>query len=631
MAGTHQTVSWTSFNVPGDVTIKLSIDGASTFPVELALNTANDGSETVTVPSARSTECRVRVESVSNTLIYGDNPGDFTIAVETAGPVIGQPTVTGGIAGQELTVGSLVTDNSGVADVTLYYRRGGEAPFASASMTGVGDTYQATVPPSGVTERGVDYYIKAIDIFANESWSAGKGAWHSVQVVVPGEGVARGAAQPAGSAQTAYRMVSIPLQADRNDVGSVLADDLGAYDNTKWRIFELKADQSYGELSATAPMIPGKAFWLITKDEGKVIDTGPGKSISTASPYGIPLHTGWNLVGNPYDYLVPAGKMTLASGDTVILRSYEGSWNNPVSNPVTAIEPFAGYALQASRVTILNVDGDLSTGPLPKAGSPAAALPAAAGAEPAWWLGIKAQCQEAFDIDNVAMVVEGSEREWDRNDLAEPPVIGDYVSVYFVHPEWGEHGGEYCVDARPEADKGEVWEFEVKTARQDQVELTCTGLENVPEDYGVLLVDDAIRVRHDLRTKPVYRFGSRGGGSGRRFALVVGEEDEVQRLLAARAGVPEFYVLLPNFPNPFNPTTSIVYGLPARSHVSIRVYSVLGQEVAVLLDGVAEEGYRMAEFDGRGLSTGTYYVRMTAGAVGGSQTFSAVGKILLLK
>ncbi|MEI7812497.1 MAG: hypothetical protein WCJ01_08735, partial [Ignavibacteria bacterium] len=57
-AGTQQTVRWTSSNVSGNVNIKLSLDGGAAYPVTLAANTVNDGTETVTVPDNPSGTCR---------------------------------------------------------------------------------------------------------------------------------------------------------------------------------------------------------------------------------------------------------------------------------------------------------------------------------------------------------------------------------------------------------------------------------------------------------------------------------------------------------------------------------------------------------------------------------------------
>jgi hypothetical protein len=79
MEGTMQTVSWASNGMSGGVNIMLSTDGGVTFPIVLASNTANDGRDTILVPNNSSNTCRVRVESVTNPSVFGDNPGNFTI------------------------------------------------------------------------------------------------------------------------------------------------------------------------------------------------------------------------------------------------------------------------------------------------------------------------------------------------------------------------------------------------------------------------------------------------------------------------------------------------------------------------------------------------------------------------
>lgn len=70
-----------------------------------------------------------------------------------------------------------------------------------------------------------------------------------------------------------------------------------------------------------------------------------------------------------------------------------------------------------------------------------------------------------------------------------------------------------------------------------------------------------------------------------------------------------------NFPNPFNPTTSIRYDLPASMQVTISVYDVIGRQVAVLVNGEMPAGQHTVQFDAGRLSSGTYLVRMQAGDV----------------
>jgi tetratricopeptide (TPR) repeat protein len=66
-----------------------------------------------------------------------------------------------------------------------------------------------------------------------------------------------------------------------------------------------------------------------------------------------------------------------------------------------------------------------------------------------------------------------------------------------------------------------------------------------------------------------------------------------------------------NYPNPFNPTTKISFSLKESGRVSLKVYDVLGKEVANLLDGVFESGKREVTFDANDLSSGIYFYRLT--------------------
>ncbi len=78
--------------------------------------------------------------------------------------------------------------------------------------------------------------------------------------------------------------------------------------------------------------------------------------------------------------------------------------------------------------------------------------------------------------------------------------------------------------------------------------------------------------------------------------------------------VPTVVTMRPNYPNPFNPSTVIEFGLPARQHVSVVVYNVLGMEVARLIDDVADEGWHRVTFDAGSLTSGVYIaVTRTAG------------------
>jgi parallel beta-helix repeat protein len=89
--------------------------------------------------------------------------------------------------------------------------------------------------------------------------------------------------------------------------------------------------------------------------------------------------------------------------------------------------------------------------------------------------------------------------------------------------------------------------------------------------------------------------------------------------------------LFTNYPNPFNPTTVIKYQLAANSQVALKVYDILGREVATLVDGLKEAGSYSATFDGTRLASGIYIIRLSATPEDGSKPFTQVKKMVLLR
>jgi hypothetical protein len=79
--GSTQTINWSSIGITGNVNIKLSIDGGSTYPLTLDTGTQNDGIQKIIVPNNPTTQARIKVESTTKPDVFGLNPGIFSIVI----------------------------------------------------------------------------------------------------------------------------------------------------------------------------------------------------------------------------------------------------------------------------------------------------------------------------------------------------------------------------------------------------------------------------------------------------------------------------------------------------------------------------------------------------------------------
>src|SRR5262249_34574610 len=152
----------------------------------------------------------------------------------------------------------------------------------------------------------------------------------------------------------------------------------------------------------------------------------------------------------------------------------------------------------------------------------------------------------------------------------------------------------------------------VKTSRACTIKLAAAPNPSIPPEF----LTDRAKFRNDELPPP-----PPGEGPEVRTPQPSGE---------VAATLPQEFGLSQNYPNPFNPSTLIRYSLPAQPsgglyHVRIRIFNVVGQQVAELVNEDQTAGYKTVEWNASGLPTGLYYYRLNAGS------FDAIKKLLLVK
>jgi hypothetical protein len=104
--------------------------------------------------------------------------------------------------------------------------------------------------------------------------------------------------------------------------------------------------------------------------------------------------------------------------------------------------------------------------------------------------------------------------------------------------------------------------------------------------------------------------------------LSFGPVTDVQELFSTN---PTVFVLLQNYPNPFNPATTISFSLPSKSFVSLKVFDLIGREVASIVSGEMSAGNHTKQWNANNLPSGVYFYRLQAGS------FTETKRLMLLK
>jgi hypothetical protein len=111
----------------------------------------------------------------------------------------------------------------------------------------------------------------------------------------------------------------------------------------------------------------------------------------------------------------------------------------------------------------------------------------------------------------------------------------------------------------------------------------------------------------------------------------VGEDDELEEGLYEEDGGPHISKLFQNFPNPFNPATTLTVGLQEAGLATLEVYNILGQRVASLLNQVElDNGIHRIEFPAGDLASGVYFYRLTVRSPEDQSLLEAQTKKMLL-
>ncbi|MBI3111316.1 MAG: fibronectin type III domain-containing protein [Ignavibacteriales bacterium] len=415
-----------------------------------------------------------------------------------------------------------------------------------------------------------------------------------------------------------YRIVGIP-GASNQDVRTLLPGDpekdwMVFWDNGRATDYLVRYDGSVNFRHST-----GRAFWVIKKGPWTINTTVPVAPVNASGETEIALHPGWNLITNPLPTAVSWSTVMNLNGVAEPIHTFDGSFA-----PSSQLEPYKGYYF-------FNETGLLSLR-VPGAGSVSGRKDVTAGTtreeSSGWNVSVMVSTPSVTDHSLWFGVAADALPGKDHHDHYKPRGVGSSPGTYFDRPEWNPDYHTFGADIRPMVAECERWPFQVTAPSFEMIEMKFDGIDRIPAEFDVYLIDMIRGVAVDLRKNWSYKFQS--VQSPESFTILVGTPQSVEKQRQSVLS-PHTFSLGNNYPNPFNPETVIPVELPYSSEVTLAVYSIMGREVAVLHRGRLEPGrhwFRWNGRDGEGatVSSGVYFYRFTT--PGGA---TAVRRMMLLK
>ena len=401
------------------------------------------------------------------------------------------------------------------------------------------------------------------------------------------------------SDQNSYQLVALPGAVD-TDVAETVTGNVG----TNWRAF-LEAGGADGSLQDYADdsfnFRPGRGVWVIAQEGWSFEDTIPAVDPADGTP-SVALQEGWNAISNPLRTDLPWPDVREASGlsdDVALFRwSSDAGDYDPVDTLRSATSGEAYY--------VLNEAGETDSLELTAGSGSGAALAAKSenGEEDApRTVELSASAEETDGASTVTVGMDSGAKE--KSSYRAPPAHFGNTTLRIVD---GDPAKSYMRMVAATDEETAQFNLTLQATPGTSVEISAGELpEQVDSKFGVILVEED-GANHDLRDGPATVTVDGEDGSAK-LGVRVGNAEKI-----AQNTAPDETKLQANYPNPFSERTTVEYAVSEQTEVNIRVYNLLGQQVATLMQGTKQAGTHRIELDANQLSSGKYFVRMEAGS-----------------
>tara|TARA_B110000438_G_scaffold14259_1_gene13695 strand:- start:215 stop:9274 length:9060 start_codon:yes stop_codon:yes gene_type:complete len=520
---------------------------------------------------------------------------------------------------EDVTITADMSDGTGIAIATLYYKQGSGNAYESVAMIGSSGSYAGTIPGSAVTMNGLFYYVGAQDPLGYNTSSDITGVSVNFSAGSLTTNSATGSAYPNGLPMDKWRLISIPAVLDETGVGLVIGDELGTQNNEVWKLFEYdQTSSSYRD--NPIDFIMGESYWLYQRVEENLLLGTPAGETGNMSGTSLVIIPGWNFIGSPYSFEINISLDQEQFYGPITYGLAAEAW----SSVVTVLDPWNGYAVynRTTNNQTITLDPTVSSGSLAARVS---------NQEKGWLISLAVKTNEFQDRFNTFGALETADNGLEWHDNPEITAPGRSISLAFLLPE-EERNLTVTSDVRALDDQLKIWDARIRTQDlESALTLTWAIEQSLPVDKAVQLLDLNTRTVMDMLLLDHLELGLVDSHYDRQIKIISGDPAVVAGTISnILALIPVELSLDGNYPNPFNPVTTIRYSLPEPRKIRITVIDLLGQEIIELVNDWKDIGrhkvqWQGQDYHGRSVASGMYFTVMSDGHK------TIVQKMLLLK
>jgi hypothetical protein len=344
--------------------------------------------------------------------------------------------------------------------------------------------------------------------------------------------------------------------------------------NTWWAFRDMSADvfRFSGTYQSVSIASPGTGYWM--KHSGpRTYNTGdewPAVGIQVADHNPIPGALGWNLIGG-YELSVPVENITTIPPDlqSGIIYKYSGGYQ-----PAVSLDPGYGYWMKLTGAGLIIIPE----------------------------IFVKAKTP-----------IEYFPEDWGRIIFTD--ASGVSYALYFV-----KGVVDLTLYELPPAPLEGMFDIRFESGR---IAEDISNFMKIIEIRGISYPVKVKAVNIDIRLQD--ETGLKLNKDLKNADEIIINDPSITALKVTGESVPIKFALEQNYPNPFNPRTNIEFRIPNFEFVSLKVYDLLGKEVATLVNEEMDAGSYEIEFNPKGLSSGIYFYKLQAGS------FVETKKMILLR